>query len=167
MNRLDIFLLAAAAVGAVRGYRRGFIVSAFGILALAAASFWGVLLVGSIIKWLKQRYAIDSEWLPFLAFSIGFLAIFAAVKFIGHFIKKATEGTAFGGALDGPMGAALGILKIMFWASLLFWLINSTRMADLKSYAQGSVFYSPVTKLAPGLAKQMSVLFPALQEALN
>lgn len=167
MNRLDIILIVAALLGAVRGYRRGFIVSVFSILALVAASFYGILLVDAIIKWLQRRCSIDAEWLPFIAFSIGFLAIFAAVKLIGHFIKKATEGTAFGGALDAPMGAALGILKIMFWASLIFWMVNSTHIADLKNYANGSLLYSSVAKLAPSLAKQMSALFPALHEVLN
>lgn len=167
MSKFDIFIIIVAIVGAVRGYRRGFILSIFDIGALVAASFCGISLVDAIINWLKHRYTIDTELLPFIAFSIAFIAILIAVKLIGYWIKRTVDDTAFSGAFDGPLGGVIGVLKIMFWASLLFWLINSTHVMDLKKYTKESIFYSSVTKLAPGLAKWMSTWFPSLCDVFN
>lgn len=167
MSKFDIFLIVVAVIGAVQGYIRGFVLSFFGIVALVAASFCSLMAMQSLIDWLKHRYSIDTEILPFLAFSIGFILIFIVVKLLGHYINKSLEKTAFAGAFDKPLGAFFGALKIMFWVSLLFWLISTTHVIDLKSYTKESTLYASVAKFAPGLAKWAATWFPFLHEVFK
>jgi membrane protein required for colicin V production len=73
LNALDLILFIFFVIGIASGYRKGFLVTLFSLLAIFLGILAGFKLMGAAMLTLKDYYAIDDKILPYVAFAAVFL----------------------------------------------------------------------------------------------
>lgn len=157
MNYLDILLFIPIAYGAWRGFKKGFIIELFTLLALLVGIYAGIHFSDFISEILKEKLGLGSKYLPAIAFTITFLGVGAMVYFGGKMLEKAIKVVALG-PLNKIAGLLFGAIKMLFILSALIVILESIDEKndffpqDLKD---SSLFYHPVKQTSlsaiPGL----------------
>lgn len=158
MSTLDLIMLAPIAFGAFKGYSRGLIIEAFGVLAFILGIiigfkflFLGAGLVENIIGPDRLR------WLsPYLSFFIVFLPSMYLIRLVGMILKKTVRLTPLG-ALDGIFGAAIGAVTATFGLSLVLLLVQKI---GISLPLEESKFYPYISDFAPKTISFVSDLIP-------
>lgn len=131
MNYLDILLILPLIIGAWRGFKKGFIIEIFTLLALLVGLYAGIHFSDFMAGLLKDYLGMTSEYVPIIAFTIVFLAVGAMVYFAGKMIEKAVTAVALS-PLNKIAGLTFGIVKMLFF--------TSTALVILESYDQQGKF---------------------------
>jgi len=150
---LDVILLLCLGWGAYKGFRKGFIIQSFVILALALA-IWGGFAFAGMLEPLMEKYLQMNE----LACSVvSFIVIFVLVMILvyasGYLVTKVTDAVALG-MINRLAGAAFGVLVNALVLSVLILLFN--RVNDKKQFigpeTLGKTYlYKPIGKVAPAI----------------
>lgn len=158
MSGLDLFILTPLLIGAFRGYRKGLIVEAFGILAFVFAIILGFKLLYFGASIVEGFLGIENiRWLsPYLSFFVVFLPALYLIRLVGTILKKAVRLTPLG-MLDGLFGAVIGVLTAAFGISLL--LLFAQRIGVPMS-SDESFLYTYVADFAPKTISFISDLVP-------
>ncbi|WP_066758019.1 CvpA family protein [Crocinitomix algicola] len=131
MNYLDILLIIPIIIGAWRGFKKGFVIEVFTLLALLVGIYAGIHFSDFMAEILKEHIGIDSEYLPAIAFTVTFLMVGAMVYFSGKMIEKALKLVALG-TLNKFTGLVFGVTKMIF--------ILSAALVILESYDEKGQF---------------------------
>ena len=166
MNRVDIVIAIILVVGAITGYRRGFLLELFFLLAIILGVFVGFRLMGEGVEYLSREFNADKEMLPYLSFSVIFLIVMIVVSLIGRSIKNSLDKT-FLGRMDAVAGAALGVIKHAFGVSVMIWLIEAFQVSFLNGWKEESVLYPIAAKLAPTLSEYFGEFLPFFKETFK
>jgi membrane protein required for colicin V production len=159
LSRIDIILAIIFFIGAFSGFRRGFLMSLFSLLAFILGILGAFKVMGSAMMMLSQRYNIDDKVLPYLAFALVFVIIVIAVSLVGKALRATLEKTLLG-SVDSWMGACLGILKAAFMASVLIWIADSLTVHLPEQWLDGSYLYPPTAHFAPTITGWVSEFVP-------
>ena len=81
MNYLDFILLVPVVIGAWKGFKKGFIIEVFTLLALFAGIYGAIHFTDYIAEILKENLSVESEYMPIIAFLVTFLLVGAMVYF--------------------------------------------------------------------------------------
>ena len=160
MNYLDILLFIPLVIGAWRGFKKGFIIELFTLLALLVGIYAGIHFSDFMSDILKDNLGLKTKYLPAIAFTITFLAVGAMVFFGGKMLEKMIKVVALG-PINKAAGAIFGLLKMLFILSALLAIVESIDEKndffpqDLKD---NSLLYHPVKATA------MNTI-PALKES--
>jgi membrane protein required for colicin V production len=158
-NTMDVVIAIMLIVGAVRGYRRGFLVSLLSVLALIL----GVIGAYSLLQWgmslLLEYFQIHGKILPYVSFLLLFVAIVALVHVAGRFLKKAIDLTPLGVA-DNAAGSVLGLVSWCFALSFLLWMAVTYENAFVMRWKDKSLFYPYLAAFAPKVVGWFSVILP-------
>ena len=163
MNTVDLILLIFLGIGAVRGFRRGFILEIASVLALILGIAGGFHLLHLGMTFLASRFEISDEFLPVLSFLLIFVAIILLVNLIGKLIKKALDLTALGG-LDRLAGGILGFVKWAFALSVLIWILSVAGLDSWFEPSDDGFVYPLVASFAPGVIDLLSIMFPFVED---
>ena len=87
MNFLDILILIPILYGAYKGFKHGFVIELFTLLAILVGIYVGIHFSDYTANWLKSSLEIDSEYLPVIAFTFTFLIVGAMIFFAGKMIE--------------------------------------------------------------------------------
>ena len=163
MNYLDILLFIPIAIGAWRGYKKGFVIEIFTLLALLVGIYAGIHFSDFMADILRENIGISSQYLPAIAFTVTFLLVGAMVYFAGKMVEKAIKVVALG-MINKMAGLIFGIAKMVFILSAILVILESIDEkasfipADLKT---DSFLYNPVknTSLNTIPALKNSTLF--------
>ena len=68
MSKADIFLLVLIALGAYSGYKEGFLMELFSLLAIVLGVFGGFKLMGEGMILLQDQFNADKTVLPYISF---------------------------------------------------------------------------------------------------
>ena len=166
MSKIDIFLTFLVLVGAFSGYRQGFLMELFSVVAVILGIFGGFKLMGEAMLLLQKNFNADKSTLPYIAFGIVFLIIVIGVTLIGRIIKASIDKT-FLGKMDAIMGSLLGIFKMVFLASVIFWILNSFHYKFPETWTKDSWLYPHIAVIAPGLARWVAQFLPFFSEIFN
>ncbi len=131
MNYLDILLLIPIIIGGWRGFKKGFVIEVFTLLALLVGIYAGIHFSDYMATILKENIGLNSEYLPPIAFTITFLLVGAMVYFAGKMIEKALKIVALG-TINKFAGLVFGIVKVIF--------ILSASLVILESYDEKGNF---------------------------
>ena len=107
MNTVDIVLLIILLIGAIQGFRKGFVMEIVSILALILAIFVGFKLLYEGISFLRDQFHLSGNFLPYLSFILLFIGTILLVNIIGKAVKKLLDLTLLGG-VDNIAGGILG-----------------------------------------------------------
>lgn len=169
MNFLDILIIVPIGYAAYKGFKHGFIIELFTLLAILVGIYVGVHFSDSVASWMKENFSWDSPYLPVVAFTITFLGVGALIFFGGKVLEKMVKVVQL-----SPVNKVLGIvfasLKMLYILSVLLVLIESyDEKSDFfpEETKKASLLYIPVrdvsTKTVPALSESTIFIKNALQ----
>lgn len=143
MNFIDILILLPLSYGAWRGFKKGFIVEIFMLLALLVGVYAGVHLSDKMTIILRDGLGISWKYLPTASFILVFLLVGAMVFFLGKVIEKVVDLTGLK-LLNKLGGLFFGLIKFLYIISIFLLIEESIQI-------QGDVL--------PGKSKEESLLY--------
>lgn len=159
MSKIDIALVVFLAIGAISGYRKGFLTELFSLLGIFLGVLAGFKLMGQAMIMLSEHYAIDEKFSPYVAFGVVFLIVVIVVSLIGKLLKSSLDKTIFGSA-DQVMGSLLGVARTAFMLSVLFWIADSLKIEFPEKWTTDSWLYPFTANIAPTVTSWVSEVFP-------
>jgi membrane protein required for colicin V production len=163
---VDIVIGIILLIGAISGYRKGFLMELFFLLALVLGVFLGFRLMGMGVEYLAKEFNADTAVLPYISFAIIFVLVLVLVTLIGKMIKGSMDQT-FLGKIDAAAGAVLCIIKHAFGISVIIWLIEVFNVAPPEAWKEGSVLYPMAAQLAPTLSEYFGEYLPFFKETFK
>lgn len=149
MNSIDIILGIFLLLGFVRGFFKGFLLELAGIIALIAGIYGAIHFSGGTHQFLQKFITWEEQYLSLLSFAVTFIIIVVIISIIGKMLTKMASIIALG-IVNRILGAAFGLLKMAFLASVAFMFLNQSDPSMIGEETQEeSILYSPVEALAP------------------
>lgn len=163
MNFIDIILLIPLAYAAWKGFKKGFIIEIFTLLAFFVGIYSGIHFSDYAAGKLTDNFEANSPYLPTVSFTLTFLAVGALVFFAGKSIEQVVKITALS-PMNKMGGLVFGMLKMLLILSVLLSLVESysekNNLISQKSRNE-STLYHPVKSVGlytvPGL--RLSTIF--------
>ena len=166
MSKADLFLLVFLLIGAYSGYKEGFLMGVFSILAIVLGVLGGFKLMGWAMLYLQENLNADKAVLPYIAFILVFILIVIIVTLIGRTFKNSMD-KSFLGSMDKAMGAVLGMFKTAFMFSILIWIAHSLKLSPPADWTDGSWIYPFTSRLAPGVSQWLGGFIPFFKEIFH
>jgi membrane protein required for colicin V production len=163
LSKADLFLLVFFLIGAYSGYKEGFLMEMFSILAIVLGIFGGFKLMGWAMIYLQEHFHADKAVLPYIAFTLVFILIVVIVTLIGRAFKHSID-KSFLGSMDKAMGACLGMFKTAFMFSIIIWIAESLKLSPPNEWTQGSWLYPLTARIAPGVSTWLGGFIPFFKE---
>jgi membrane protein required for colicin V production len=150
---VDILILVCLGWGACKGFRKGFIIQSFVIIALILAVWGGFALSEYLDPFLREYFVASDLTRSILSFVVIFLVILILVYVSGYFVTKIAD-TAALGMINRIAGAIFGIFANALVLSVIIVMLN--RINDKKEFIPKdklaeSYLYEPVGKVAPAI----------------
>lgn len=123
MNYLDLILLIPLLVAGYTGWKKGFILEVFGLLALVAGIYGGIHFSDGVAGWMKESLEWNSEYLPVIAFAATFIAIVVGVHLLARALSRVAKMAALGG-INRAAGVAFSVVKVLLITSMVLYVLN-------------------------------------------
>lgn len=153
MNWLDIVICILLLIGLWKGYLNGFFIELTSLIALIAAIYGSIYFSNYAGDWLRDQFDWEETYIAIASFVITFVAIIFIITYIGKLITKVVK-TVQLSFLNKLAGAAFGLVKMGFLASVILMFINSAsgefNLID-KNIKEESLIYAHIEPLAPFL----------------
>lgn len=169
MNFLDILLIVPIGYAAYKGFKHGFIIELFTLLAILVGIYAGIHFSDAVAGFLKDSAGWDSEYLPVVAFTITFLGVGALIYFGGKVLEKMVKVVNLS-PVNKIFGVVFATLKMLYILSVLLVLIESyDEKNDFfpEKAKKESLLYEPVKDISlttvPALAESTIFIKNALQ----
>lgn len=163
MTTADLTLMVIILIGAISGYRQGFLMELFSFAALLLGILGAFKLLGYAMIFLDDQFNISKTILPYVAFAAVFIAIVIGVRLIGKLIKMSIDKTLLG-SLDKAAGAVLGLLKASFLLSVVLWIVHSLNLQLPSSWTTDSWLLPRVESFAPQVAVWLGEYVPFFRD---
>ncbi len=153
MNHVDIILAIPLAIGAIRGFSRGFLLEIASLIGIIAGAFLAAMFGGVAAGVLSDYVDWNPNAIKIVAFVIIFILVIIVVKLIARIIEKFFKlvGLNF---LNRIAGLVAGTLKIAFILSVVlifFNYINRNQAFMSEETRENSYLYDKVAGLVPRL----------------
>ncbi len=151
MNYIDIILAIPLLWGLYKGFRKGLFSSLASLVALVGGIYIAVHFSDIVGGFLEQYISTDENTIKLVAFAITFIGVIILISLAGKLLTKIADYAALG-ILNKILGAAFGVLKMAFIASVIIIFIEAinNKLPIIKQETiQSSILYNPVQKLAP------------------
>jgi membrane protein required for colicin V production len=160
MSVVDIVLGALLIFGLIRGFMKGLFVEVASLVALVAGVYGAIHFSHYVSEKLGDTVTWDEKYVNVMAFAITFFVIVLLVSLAGKAFTKLADFAALG-IVNKLLGAAFGVLKIGFIASVVLIIFahtnKSIEFVSQEKLSQ-SVLYKPVKNIAtlifPNIIKQ-------------
>ena len=166
MSVLDIIILIFLLIGAINGYRKGFLMEVISLSAFFIAIILGIKLLDWGIATLSTYIAGYDHVIPVIAFAMIFIVVIGLMNLLGKAVKRVLDMTLLGG-LDDLAGAVMGVLKWALFISIFFWIYESFGGSLSNHQFRSSYLYEPISAIAPGLFRLFSGLYPMFMELFD
>ena len=165
MSTADIVILILLGLGAVRGYRQGFVVEAFSLVAF----FLGIIIALHLTIPVTARFFAESSFFEIIAVLV-FISLFVllsvGIKLGGRAIKSALDVTILG-SIDSLVGGLTGVLKWAFLVSVVFWILDSVGVGFQQEFVTDSLIFPYIVNVAPQVLEWVGELIPAINNLLD
>jgi len=169
MNFIDILIIIPVGYAAYKGFRHGFIIELFTLLALLVGIYVGIHFSDFVAVWMKNTFSWDSPYLPVVAFTITFLGVGAMIYFGGKVVEKMVKVVNLT-PVNKVFGIIFATLKMLYIVSVVLVLIESyDEKGDFfpQKTKDQSLLYQPVRdvslKTVPALSESTIFIKNALQ----
>lgn len=163
MSKIDILITVILVVGGILGYKRGFLMELFFLVAIVLGVFIGFKLMATGVVYLHKEFNANKTFLPYLSFLIIFIVVVILVTLLGRSIKNSLDKT-FLGRVDSIAGAVLGVAKYAFCISIVIWLVKSLRYTPPEDWTKDSWLYPATANFAHQLAGFFGGFIPFFKE---
>lgn len=160
MNVIDIVLIVPLLYAAWTGFKKGFIIELFTLLALLVGIYCGIHFSDWTAEKIKDGLTIDGKYLSVIAFTITFLGVGAMVYFAGKMLERMIKVVNLS-PLNKFLGIIFSLLKMIYTISILIILIETydERGSFIPTETKDSSYlYYPVKTIA-------SATIPAIKES--
>lgn len=150
MNFIDILIFLPLVYGGGRGFRKGFIVEIFTLLALLVGIYAGIHLADKTTILLRDSFSVSWKYLPTASFILVFLLVGAMVFFLGKLVEKVIDFTGLK-LLNKLGGLFFGLVKFLYIISIILLIEESIQIQGevLPNEAkEESLLYKPVRNLS-------------------
>jgi membrane protein required for colicin V production len=150
---IDGVLMLCLVWGAYKGFRKGFIIQSFVILALVLAIWGGFAFTGKLEPFLQKYFQITDVFCHIVSFIIVFLLILILVYTSGFLVSKVAHAVTLG-MINRLSGAAFGVLANVLVLSvliLLFDRVNEKKHFIKPETLEKTYLYQPVKNTAPAI----------------
>lgn len=168
---LDLIILLPLIYGAYKGYKRGFIMSLFMLLAVIVGLYAAFHFTDVIVNYGQEHFQWTSKYISPITFLSLFLVVGAGVYFGGKVLESVIK-LAKLSVLNSLAGALLGLLQwTYFVGSLLLMLISFDQKETIisKETKQHSIILPLITTVLhgsiPGVSS--SALFEYYETQIN
>lgn len=148
MNVLDILILVPLAYAAYKGFKHGFILELFTLLAIVVGIYVGIHFSDYAANFLQTNFNWTSEYLPVASFTVTFLAVGALIFFAGKVLEKMIKVVQL-----SPLNKAAGVL----FATIKCLYIISSFLVLLESYDEKNAFL-------PAESKEKALLYVPVRD---
>jgi membrane protein required for colicin V production len=159
MEIIDLIILIPLIYGAWKGFKKGFIMELFTILALLVGLYAAFHFSDKITEMIVGKTHEKPGYLPAISFLLLFLAVGAMVYFGGKALEQVLK-IAQLSFLNKGIGALIGILKWGYLIGCIFVFIQSIDTNErfiTKKNKENAILYPAVTGLVsitiPGVTK--------------
>jgi membrane protein required for colicin V production len=155
---IDLIFAVLMILAIVKGYRKGFIIALFSILAFIAGLAAAIKLSATVAVYLEHSTSVSSKWLPIISFVLVFLLVVLLVQLGAKLIEKTFEL-----ALLGWLNRLFGILLYMILYTLIFsvFLFYAEKMHLFDpATISASTTYPFVQPLGPKVINSIGQLIP-------
>jgi membrane protein required for colicin V production len=159
LKGIDLAFILIALFGGYRGYRQGFLMELFSLLAIIFGILAGFKLMGTALILLSDRFEINEKILPYVAFAVVFLIVVIGTTLIGKILRASID-KSFLGRIDEAAGAFLGMMKSIFLVSVLLWISLSVNFALPDTWTTDSVLMPYVVQVAPVVTDWIGEMIP-------
>ena len=150
MNFIDLLILVPLLLAAWKGFKRGFIIEIFIVLALLVGIYCGIHFSDYTSELIKDKLNVSSIYLPLISFALTFIVIAVGIYFTGKMLEKVIKIAQL--SLFNKLGGVFfSVVKTLYFMSTLFLLIASVQeKTELIQAAtlNESLLYAPVSKLS-------------------
>jgi membrane protein required for colicin V production len=149
MEIIDLIILIPLIYGAWKGFKKGFVMELFTILALLVGLYAAFHFSDKITEFMVGKTHEKPKYLPAIAFLILFLAVGAMVYFGGKALEQILK-IAQLSFLNKGTGALIGILKWGYLVGCLFVFIQSIDTNEkfiTRKNKENALLYTAVTGL--------------------
>lgn len=153
MNYFDIIIIVPLLWGAFKGFKKGLIVEVASLLALFLGVWGGAKFSSISAKYLGEMFNISEKLMPLISFALTFILIVILVFFIAKMVQKLVKAVSLS-TINKIAGAGFGVLKFTLIISIILTLtnnINSEIEFIEPDMQNSSLFYNPISKLAPAI----------------
>lgn len=168
---LDLIILLPLIYGAYKGYKRGFIMSLFMLLAVIVGLYAAFHFTDVIVSYRQEHFEWKSKYISPITFLSLFLVVGAGIYFGGKVLESVIK-LAKLSVLNSLAGALLGLLQwTYFVGSLLLMLISFDQKEKIisKETKQHSIILPVITTVLhgsiPGVSS--SALFEYYETQIN
>ena len=150
MNYLiDFIILLCLGWGAYRGFKNGFIIQSFTILALVLAIWAGYAF--SIAPFIQRHFGVNHLASEIYSFMSIFILTLIIVYTSGYLVSKAVNVITLG-LINRLAGAAFGIFANILILSVIIFLFNKYNdNKELHKKLDESYLFHPIGKVAPAI----------------
>lgn len=169
MNWIDLVLAILLLIGAIRGYKRGFIYELAIVGSLFLGLYAGFQFADAIAPKVAQAISASKETVHYISFFIVFLAVGVGIIFLAKVFESLID-IAFLGIFNKIAGAMFGLLKSAVLISLALYFFNKADTkkgwlpSDLKAE---SVLYYPIMKIGPAVLPSLKAIRATTENELS
>ncbi|MEO6315480.1 MAG: CvpA family protein [Chitinophagaceae bacterium] len=162
---IDILFIVLLVIAIFKGYRNGFIIAVFSLLAIVIGIAAALKLSLVTANWLKDAVHIAAKWLPVLAFAIVFISAVLLVRLGAKALEKTAQLVMLGW-LNKLAGIILYIgLYTLIFSVLLFYA------EKLNLLQQGTIdqskTYDYIKPWAPRAMNAVGALLPVFKDMFH
>jgi membrane protein required for colicin V production len=159
LSKVDIILCIVILVGAYSGFRDGFRVELFSIVAVFLGVLLGFKLMGTVMVLLEQEFYIDENALPYIAFGgIFFLVVFLVNLVAKIIIEKFPQPLL--GLADPYAASVIALFRTAFMLSLVLWILDSLKIHFPPEWTENSWLLPKVAHFAPDTLHSVGSAIP-------
>lgn len=163
MSGIDIVLGILLIIGAYHGYKAGFLLELFALIAIVLGVLAGFKFMGWAIVHIGNWIRVDKDVIPYIAFTFVFIAVVVVVNLLGKLVKASVDKTVLG-PLDDVGGALLGLIRTSFVFSIALWIVDSLKLSFISEWTEGSWLYPMIAGIAPKFAHWISGYLPFFKD---
>jgi len=163
LSAIDVVLGILILVGAYHGYKAGFLLELFSLVAIVLGVLAGFKFMGWAMVALGQKIEINKDMLPYVAFAMVFIAVVIVVNLLGKLVKTSVDKTLLG-PVDEVGGAVVGLVRTTFVFSIALWIVDSLNLSFISEWTEDSWLYPVVADVAPKFTHWISGFFPFFKD---
>lgn len=159
---IDVAFLLTMLVAIFKGFRKGFIIGVFSLLAFIIGLAAALKLSAIVAKYLEQNVMTATKWLPVLSFFLVFIVVVLLVGLGARVIKK-----TFDLAMLGWLDRLLGIILYVILYTIIFSIILffAEKMLLLKPQViSDSNTYNYIAPWGPKVINNLGNIIPIFKD---
>ncbi len=160
MNTIDILLVIPLIYAAWKGFKKGFIIEIFMLLALLVGIYAGIHFSDWTSRLIIESLEIEGRYLPVIAFTITFIGVAVLVYFAGKMLEQVVK-IAQLGLVNRIFGLFFSMIKMVYILAIIIILIESYDERGNfvpQETKENSALYFPIKNIATST-------IPAIEES--